>query len=245
MTDTYRDISIKNAERANRAASGSQVMRIYGQALPQQWKKFLSNGQNKESLIEFLFETWSKTGTSELKGVRVFLSHGSKCHVISPGNSPDETVRVDEVDNLNSTQEEADTRIFLHAAYAANSSEVTDIIIVSPDTDVFIIGISLQSGIAAKLHFHTGRGINLRTIDLEKIEQSIGNDVSKALIGLHCLTGCDSVSAFYGKGKKKALNLLLKDDKFCPAFKDLGERFDINPDMAISLEKFVGKLYGQ
>ena len=34
VTDTYRDVSIKNAERANRAASGSQVMRIYGQALP-------------------------------------------------------------------------------------------------------------------------------------------------------------------------------------------------------------------
>ena len=107
------------------------------------------------------------------------------------------------------------------------------------------IGISLQSVIAAKLHFLTGRGINLRTIDLKKIAESIGNDVSKALIGLHCLTGCDSVSVFYGKGKKKALNLLLKDDELCPAFKDLRERFDINPDTAISLEKFVCKLYGQ
>ena len=75
--------------------------------------------------------------------------------------------------------------------------------------------------IAAKVHFHTGRGINLHTIDLKKIEQSTGNDVSKALIGLHCLTGCDSVSAFYGKDKNKALNLLLKDDELYPAFKDL------------------------
>ena len=245
VTDTYRNVSIKNAERANRAAGGSQVMRIYGQALPQQWKKFLSNGQNKESLTEFIFETWSKMATSDLKGVRVYLSHGSKCHVMSPGIAPDDTVRVDEVDNLNSTQEEADTRMFLHAAYAANSSAATDVIIVSPDTDVFIIGISLQSVIPAKLLFHTGRGINLRTIDLKKIEQSIGIDVSKALIGLHCLTGCDSVSAFYGKGKKKALNLLLKDVELCSAFKDLGERFDIDPDMATSLEKFVCKLYGQ
>ena len=56
-----------------------------------------------------------------------------------------------------------------------------------------------SSVIAAKL-IHTGRGINL---DLKKIEQSIGNGVSKALIGQHCLTGCDSVSAFYGKGKRK------------------------------------------
>ena len=64
------------------------------------------------------------------------------------------------------------------------------------------------------------------------------------MIGLHCLTGCDSVSAFCGKGKKKALNLL-KDDELCPAFRDLGERFDINPDMAMSMEKLVCKLYRQ
>ena len=134
VTDTYRNVSIKNAEHANRAAGGSQVMRIYGQALPQQSKKFLSNGQNKESLIEFLFETWSKMATSDLKGVRVYLSHGSKCHVMSPSIAPDDTVRVDEGDNLNSTQEEADSRMFLHAAYAANSSAATDVIIVQPPT---------------------------------------------------------------------------------------------------------------
>ena len=78
---------------------------------------------------------------------------------------------MDGVDTLNSTQQEAHTRMFLHAAYAANSRAATDIIIVSLDTDVFIIGISLQSVIAAKLHFHTGRGINLRIIVLEKIER--------------------------------------------------------------------------
>ena len=126
-------MSTKNAERANRAASGSRVMRIYGQTFPQQWKAFLSNVYNKESLFEFLFETWSTMATSDLKGVLVYFSHGSKCHVISPGIAPDETVRLDEVDTLNSTQKEADTRMFLQAAYAANSSAATDIIIVSPD----------------------------------------------------------------------------------------------------------------
>ena len=159
-------MSTKNAERANRAASGSQVMRIYGQTFPQQWKKFLSDGHNKQSLmIGFLFETWSKTATTELKRIGDNLSHGSKCHVISAGIAPDETVRLDEVDTINSTQKEADTRMFLHATYAANSSAATDIIIVSPDTNVFIIGITLQSVIAAKLHFHTGRGI----ISLDKL----------------------------------------------------------------------------
>lgn len=84
VTDTYWQISIKNIERAKRAASGSQI-RIHGQFLPQQWKKFLLNGENKESLIEFLDETWSKVSTPVLRGVKVFLAHNRKCHSFSPG----------------------------------------------------------------------------------------------------------------------------------------------------------------
>ena len=80
---------------------------------------------------------------------------------------------------------------------------------------------------------------------MKAIYDSIGDDVSQALIGLHCFTGCDSVSAFYGKGKKKALNLILKNPELCSALKDLGERFDIHPDMMEALETFVCKLYGQ
>uniref|UniRef100_UPI00358DF722 uncharacterized protein n=1 Tax=Myxine glutinosa TaxID=7769 RepID=UPI00358DF722 len=243
VTDTYRKVSIKNAEREKRAARGSQVMQIYGQSLPQQWKKFLSNGDNKESLIEYLFETWSKVKTAYLRGITVFLAHGTKCHIFTGSSTPDQVVEVKEEPSLNSTHEEADTRMFLHAAHAAHTSN--DVIIVSPDTDVFIIGIALVPQISAHLYFHTGKGVNLRTIDLKAIYDSIGDDVSQALIGLHCFTGCDSVSAFYGKGKKKALNLILKNPELCGALKDLGERFDIHPDMMEALETFVCKLYGQ
>ena len=102
---------------------------------------------------------------------------------------------------MNSTQEEADTRLYLHAAYAARTC--SDVIIVSPDTDVLVIGVSLQPLIAAHLYFHTGKGADLRTIDIKAIQESIGDDVSQALIGLHCFTGCDSVSAFYGRERRK------------------------------------------
>ena len=58
VADTYRDQSIKNAERAKRAAGGSNVMRVYGQAIPLQWNKFLSCGKNKEALLQYLYDTW-------------------------------------------------------------------------------------------------------------------------------------------------------------------------------------------
>ena len=245
VADTYIDQSIKNAERTKRAASGSQVMRVYGQAVPKQWKKFLSCGVNKEALLQYLFDTWKTVKVSDLRGVTVFFAYGSKCHAFSSpsGSGPDQIVDVQEIVELNSTQEEADTRMYLHASYAAKTC--TDVIIISPDTDVLVIGVSLQPLIDAQLYFHTGKGANLRTLDVKAIHESVGDEFSKALIGLHCFTGCDSVSAFYGRGKKKAFDLLLKDKTLCPAFQDLGERFDVQPDMEKELEKFVCKLYGQ
>uniref|UniRef100_UPI00358FFA87 uncharacterized protein n=1 Tax=Myxine glutinosa TaxID=7769 RepID=UPI00358FFA87 len=232
VTDTYRQVSIKNAERAKGAENGSQLMRIHGQALPQQWKKFLSNGENKELLVEYLDETWTKVPTSELRGVKVFLAHGKMCHSFSPGKEVTDQVLKVEEPHLCSTQEEADTRMYLHAACAART--YADVIIVSPDTDVFIIGIALQSIVPTHMYFHTGRGVNSRTIDLQSVRDSIGDDVSQALIGLHCFTGCDSVSSFYGKGKKKAFNLLLKERELCSTLKDLGKHFDIQLDLVSS-----------
>lgn len=244
VADTYKDHSIKNAERNKRASIGSQVMRVYGQAVPQQWKKFLSC-KNKEALLQYLYDTWKTVKIPDLQGVTIYYAYGSRCYAFSAPSrsSGEQIVEVQEIQELNSTQEEADTRMYLHVAYAATTS--TDIIIVSPDTDVLVIGVSLQPLITAHLYFHTGKGANLRTLDIQAIHTTLGDDFSKSLIGLHCFTGCDSVSAFYGKGKKKAFNLLLKDKSLCIAFKELGEQFELKTEMMALLEKFVCNLYGQ
>ena len=44
----------------------------------------------------------------------------------------------DELEELKSTQEEADMRIVLHCLHSSEDSRVNDIIIISPDTDVFV-----------------------------------------------------------------------------------------------------------
>ena len=47
--------------------------------MPKQWKKFLSNGENKERLIEFLFCTWRKLdGTLFDKHLSIFIAQGSR-----------------------------------------------------------------------------------------------------------------------------------------------------------------------
>ena len=103
-------------------------------------------------------------------------------------------IRVEET-KLCTSQEEADTQIYLHASFAATTRT---------DTDVFIIGVALQTLIPANLYFHTGRGMNLIIINIKIIKDSIGDYISQVLISLHCFTGYDTVSSFYGKGKKES-----------------------------------------
>ena len=43
-----------------------------------------------------------------------------------------------------------------------------------------------------------------------------------ATLELYCLTGCDSVSCFMGKGKVKAFTNMLSEKKYVNAFKALG-----------------------
>ena len=56
VVDCYPKVSIKNSERKKRAFTESNVLKIYGkkQKTPTQWKKFLNNGENKESLAGFI-----------------------------------------------------------------------------------------------------------------------------------------------------------------------------------------------
>ena len=53
VADRYPEISIKNTERTRRAAQGVQRVHILnkGQCVPKQWKKYMSCGKNKESLV--------------------------------------------------------------------------------------------------------------------------------------------------------------------------------------------------
>ena len=64
----------------------------------------------------------------------------------------------------------------------------------------------------------------------------------KALIGLHAFTGCDSVSAFAGKGKIKAQKLLINSE-FVNLFSLLGTSWFVTEDMIDRLSEFVSCLY--
>ena len=104
------------------------------------------------------------------------------------------------VDDLASSQEEADTKLILHACHAARR-KATTIDIFSPDTDVFILAIHHYKNLCANTNFITGKGANLRSLSIGKIYNNIGDLKAEALLGFHALSGADNTGCFSGKGK--------------------------------------------
>ena len=96
---------------------------------------------------------------------------------------------VEEVSQLASDHEEADTHMFLHAQHAAKASESENVVIKSCDTDVFIIALAYASTSSSRIIFQTGTGNNLRNIDISKVAEYYGDKCCKALIGFHFFTG--------------------------------------------------------
>ena len=152
--------------------------------------------------MEYLFSAWKKADISVLKSdTTLYVTHGEDCDMCAV---EDGTLVVGRVEELCREHEESDTRMFLHAQHAMLES-YENVLIRSPDTDVALIGNSLKSQLLVNLFFFTGVGNRTRIIYLQAIIVSLGPQLSEALIGFHTFTGCDSTSAFYGKGKKKAV----------------------------------------
>ena len=105
------------------------------------------------------------------------------------------------MDALFAQQEEADTRILLHAGHAASNGHDC-IAIKSPDTDVAVLACTFSHSINAKMIFCIDTKQRRRYLDMTAIGQSFGEDVCKALPGMHALTGCDRTSAFVAKGRR-------------------------------------------
>ena len=117
--------------------------------------------------------------------------------------------------DLSCNHEEADTRLLFHAKDISLS--FGRIIIHTPDTDVFLIALSVSCQFNEELFIKTGTENTAYVISLNKIKTAFRlkyelrdmDLVSKALLGVHSFTGCDTISSFSSKGKVKPLQLMV------------------------------------
>ena len=122
-----------------------------------------------------------------------------------------------------SNAEETDTRIWVHV----RQTECTKITVISPDTDVYHIGLPLVSQSANKEVLVQVSPINskeMKFVNLSALHAALGNDpdlagleavnLAQILQTLFVCTGCDYISFFYGIGKSTFLRYFFQNASF-------------------------------
>ena len=104
--------------------------------------------------------------------------------------------------------EEADTRLLVHVIDSLNAGCST-CLVRTVDTDVVVILIDkfhhlLTLNLSAKIWVAFGMGKTFAYLDINSISRALGKQKSLALPVFHSFIGCDTTSAFFGKGKKIA-----------------------------------------
>jgi len=193
-------------------------------------------------LIKFLSEEWKAKEYSERlqrEGNVLYVTSEKECWKIT-------SERNNQVSELSSSQEEADSWLLLHPPNAAK--EGYEVVVVnSEDSDVFILLLGFSNSnntINTKLYMRCGTRKRTRLIDIAKVVQSTGHEVSEALIALHAFTGCDTVSSFAGKGKIGALKILKSDyGTYSRGFRELGQTWAVTNDLFMVLERLTCSMY--
>ena len=141
---------------------------------------------------------------------------------------------VSNVEDLGCSQEEADTRMFLHEKHYARSG-ITAVVIVSDDTDV-------SSQLPNSLFIKSRTKTRTEYVGVKKADEVLGQNNCTGLLGLHAFTECDTVSCFSGKGKVSALRLLTSD-RHKDTLKCQSSNWEVSPQFLKSLESLTCSLY--
>ena len=127
-------------------------------------------------------------------------------------------------------------------------TEPPHVVIHTPDTDVRLLALAFDKDINSPLFIKTGNKDKARIINIGEViknvqtrmkEETSSDNIREAILGLHAFTGCDTVSAFAGKGIVKALNVMLKSEIYITTFISLGISWQLSDFLMEQLERFT------
>ena len=193
--DTYIADSLKESTREKRG-KGLRRKVSSQTKLPSNWMDFLRDSTNKKELFAFL--TSKVTEFTFPPNKAVYITCGES--VVSSG--------LNSVAMPDCNHEEADTRIVVHLLHALEHGLRT-IKVRTADSDVIAILVGaffdlISAQPSADIWVAFGTGKNFRFYSINTICSSIGEPRARALPVFHAWSGCDTTSAFRGRGKKSA-----------------------------------------
>ncbi|KAK1875017.1 Hemoglobin-binding protein C, partial [Dissostichus eleginoides] len=142
------------------------------------------------------------------------------------------------------SHEEADTRLFLHIICAVQNN-YRRFMIRTADTDVVVIAVAAFNKIKPDaMWIAIGTGSSFRYIAVHEVVATMDPRSSNTLPVHHAFTGCDTVSAFAGRGKKTAWDTWKMFPEVTKSFEELLPREVSEPSMLL-LERFVVLMYNR
>ena len=193
--DVYGEFSIKQRTRDSRSVAGTMMVSLREDTPLPKTKKdlqiFLRNDQNKTELFEILSEVLSEYCTK----ANIFCTKG--INVLCNTSLPTERLSL-------CNHEEADIRplVYVNDIVCSSLKRVT---IVCTDIDAVVITLNaFYDMLISELWIEFGSGKIFRWLPIHTIAEQLGEETCRALPFWYAFTGCDTVSAFAGKGKKTA-----------------------------------------
>lgn len=96
---------------------------------------------------------------------------------------------------------------------------------------------------ACQLYVKSGTQTREKFADVQQIAAADDHNMCCALPGLYSLKGCDTVSAFAGKGKISAFKLMQKNRKYQGALTWPGKEWSVPRDISSVFQEFTCKLH--
>ena len=213
--DRYTKISAKDHERQRRVGVGSNTFNLdLNSPLPSH-EAVMKNKYNKRGLSRLLSTFTLACGVSvESRDDGVFL------------------------------HDEADITIISYLFQAADAGRQV-VRILSDDSDIFVLLVywtwryDLQVRVSVQMEKWDGV-----VLDINATCANLGDTVCPQLLGAHALSGCDTDSYPFGKGKASVLKSL-KAGNFPGLFGVLGEESATHVDLMAVGQHFFAALYGQ
>ena len=259
-------ISPKSIERNRRDSTridkASEVIPIEDDIpLPQNWQTFIANRQQKRILINYVLTKLLHSDSADYlkNGQKLIVAGGFDGHMRGQAYSIIRQGVAGREPMLDSNHEEGDSRVWRHAF----QSQGDTILIYSPDTDTYHIGLPLLekyvnthvivqlSPSSASLPFSQSKFLLLnrlrqalhQDLDLADIDQESLTSVFQMLF---ITTGCDYISFFARLGKATFLNTLFQNASFITgsSMNDHGTLVDSDPSKSINaFYRLVGSAY--
>jgi len=193
--DIYYADSLKVTTREKRGTTGYRIHVADNTELPANWQDFLCADQNKTELFHYLADACIN---NDLGNKIVLMTYDDQVRLLVGA--------VDTTALSPCSHEEADSRMILHGLQSSYSQHnAKTLAIRTVDTDVVVLALTFFRKLnLSQLWIHFGVGTHMRLIAVHDLSIKLGQAKCDVLPLFHAITGCDTVSAFQGKGKKSA-----------------------------------------